>query len=240
MSKNGGYLLKKDTPWGTYLACAFKRVDGKQLSEFDYNDEIVFGLGKTLGRLHKFSSEYNNCKKESCFEVMDSMEYFAQNNLKDNNELVLKRIGEVKDVFQRLPRDKTNFGLVHYDFELDNIFYEETSKKYSIIDFGSSMYHWYTMDIEQSLANLKEEYSRNDFEQIKTLFINGYKTEYQIFEEEIKLFPVFRRFDNLRQYINLKDVVKETWDNEPEWMSELRKHLNEMIMEIENNLKNDL
>ena len=176
MPKNGNDLLKKDTPWGKYLACAFRRVDGKQLSEFEYSDEIVFGLGKTLGRLHKYSS----------------------------------------------------------------VFYEETSKKYSIIDFGSSMYHWYIMDIEQSLANLKEEYPQNEFERIKTLFINGYKTEYQIFEEEFKLFPIFRRFDDLRQYINLKDVVEETWDNEPEWMSELRKTLNRIIIENGNNLREDL
>ena len=71
LPKNGGYLLKKDTPWGKYLACAFRRVDGKQLSEIEYSDEIVFGLGKTLGRLHKCSSEYINVKKESCFEIIE-------------------------------------------------------------------------------------------------------------------------------------------------------------------------
>jgi Ser/Thr protein kinase RdoA (MazF antagonist) len=239
LTKDGNYLIKKDTPWGKYLACAFKRVDGKQLSEFEYSDEIVFGLGKTLGSLHKYSSEYNNVKKESCFEITDRMEYFAQNKLTEDKQLVLKRIGEIKDIFQKLPKNKSNFGLIHFDFELDNVFYEETSKKYSIIDFGSSMYHWYAMDIEQSLANLKEEYSQNDFEHIKTLFINGYKTEYQIFEEEFKLFPIFRRFDILRQYINLKDVVEETWDNEPEWMVNLREKLNKKIMENINNLRKD-
>jgi len=235
LPKNSGYLLKKDTPWGKYLVCAFRRVDGKQLSEFYYCDEIVFSFGKTLGRLHKYSSEYNNVKKETCFEIIDGMEYFTQNKLKDNKELVLKRIEETNEVFKKLLLNKSNFSLIHYDFELDNVFYEETSKKYSVIDFGSSMYHWYTMDIEQSLTNLKEEYSQNEFEHIKILFINGYKTEYQIFEEEFKLFPIFRRFDNLRQYINLKDVVEETWDNEPEWMVNLRKTLNNIIMEIGNN-----
>jgi len=132
LPKNGGYLLKKDTPWGKYLVCAFKRVDGKQLSEFEYSDEIVFGLGKTLGRLHKYSSEYNNVKKESCFEIIDGMEYFTQNKLKDDKELVLKEIGEIRNVFQKLPRNRSNFGLIHYDFELNNVFYEEASKKYSV------------------------------------------------------------------------------------------------------------
>jgi len=66
---------------------------------------------------------------------------------------------------------------------------------------------------------------------------NNVKKEscFEIFEEEFKLFPMFRRFDNLRQYINLKDVVEETWDNEPEWMVNLRETLNNIIMEIGNN-----
>ena len=51
---------------------------------------------------------------------------------------------------------------------------------------------------------------------------------------------MFRCFDDLRQYINLKDVVEETWDNEPEWMVNLRGTLNGIIMEIGNNLREDL
>ncbi len=34
--------------------------------------------------------------------------------------------------------------------------------------------------------------------------------------------------------------AEETWDNEPEWMFELRETLNGIISELENNLKNDL
>ena len=241
LSKEGKYLVKKDTPWGKYLACVFKRVEGKQLSQFEYCDDIIFGLGKTLGKFHKFSSEFKNVQKISCFDIIDEMEFSIINKLKENEELFMGKIGEIKYIFQKLPKNKLNFGLVHYDFELDNIFYEETSKKYSIIDFGSSMYHWYTMDIEQSLTCLKEEkYFENDFEHTKTIFLEGYKTEYQVFEEEIKLFPIFRRFDDLRSYINLIDVVDETWDNKPEWMVNLREELNKIILEKENKINKDL
>jgi len=236
LSKDGNYLLKKETPWGKYLACVFKRVDGKQLSEFDYSDKIIFGYGKTLGKLHKYSVEYNNVKKQSCFDIIDRMENFAKNKLNGNKELILKSIDEIKNIFQQLPQNKSNFGLIHYDFELDNIFYEEASKKYSVIDFGDSIYHWYIMDIEKSLSNLKEEYPQNDYEQMKTVFLNGYKTEYQFFEENFKLFPTLRHFDDLRTYINLKDAVEETWDNEPEWMFNLREELNKVILEIENKI----
>ena len=60
----------------------------------------------------------------------------------------MKEIEEIRNIFQKLPKNNLNFGLIHGDFELDNIFYNESSKKCSIIDFGSSKYHWYIMDIE--------------------------------------------------------------------------------------------
>jgi Ser/Thr protein kinase RdoA (MazF antagonist) len=239
LSKNGNYLLKKDTPWDEYLVCAFNRVAGIQLSKLDYNEEIIFCMGKTLGKLHKYSSEYNYVQKESCFEIIEDIERFIKNKLKDNREILMREIEEIKNIFQKLPRNNSNFGLIHGDFELDNIFYDEKTKLCSIIDFGSSKYHWYIMDIELTLNNFKEEYPQNIFENIKTLFINGYRTEYQINEEDLKLLPIFRRFDELCGYINLKDVTEETWDNEPEWMIGLRKKLNGIIMEIENYIANN-
>jgi Ser/Thr protein kinase RdoA (MazF antagonist) len=240
LSKCNNYFLKKDTPWGKYIVCAFKRVDGEELSELEYSDEIVHDLGKTLGRLHKYSMEFTYVNKESCFDKIGWMENYAKNELKDNKELILQKIDEVRSVFQKLPQNESNFGLIHYDFELDNVFYDEISKKYSIIDFGSSMYHWYSMDIEQSLNKLKGEYLENDFEHLKKQFIDGYKTEYQIFESEFNYFPVFRRFDELLVYINLREVVDETWDNEPEWMVNLRYKLNEILIEKEKDIRRKL
>jgi len=129
--------------------------------------------------------------------------------------------------------------LIHGDYELDNVFYDKKTKKYSVIDFGSSIYHWYAMDIEISLNNLQEELPQKKFEEIKTLFINGYKEEYQINEDEFKYLPLFRRFENLRKYIELKELLEETWDNEPLWVLELRENLNSHLKELESNFVNN-
>jgi len=240
LSKEGKYLLNKNTPWGNYLVCSFKKVEGDRLDGFnsdgiDFTDEVLIGYGKTLGKLHKLSSEYEKTSKKSCFEMLNEMEYFINNKINKKKEMIIKEIKAVKNLLQKIPQNKSNFGLIHGDYELDNVFYNKETKKFSIIDFGSSMYHWFAMDIEITLNNLMEEFPKNDFEKMKALFIQGYKEECQINEE--KLFPVFRRFDELRRYINLKEVIEESWDNEPTWMSELRKELNGIITEIENNIE---
>jgi len=244
MSKQGNYLLNKNTPWGKYLVCAFKRVEGDRLDGFnsdgiDWTDELISGYGKELGKIHKLSSQYINVPKKSCFEMIEEMDSFIKTKM-ENNKVISKELEEVKNLLQKLPQNKSNYGLIHGDYELDNVFYNKKTKKYSVIDFGSSIYHWYTMDIEISLNNLQEELPQKNFEEIKKLFINGYKEEYQISEDEIKYLPLFRRFENLREYIGLKNTLEETWDNEPLWILELRENLNNHLKELESNFVNNV
>lgn len=59
----------------------------------------------------------------------------------------------LRDYFAAMPATKVNFGLVHYDFEYDNVFYDSTSEECYAIDFDDAMYHWYAMDIEQALKS---------------------------------------------------------------------------------------
>ena len=243
VSKQGNYLLNKNTPWGKYLVCAFRRVEGDRLDGFnsdgiDWTDELISGYGKELGKIHKYSSEYKKVSKTSCFEMIEEMDFFIKTKMK-NNEMISKELKEIKRLLQKKPQNKSNFGLIHGDYELDNVFYDKNTKKYSIIDFGNGIYHWYIMDIEISLNNLQEELPQKEFEKAKTLFINGYKEEYQICEDGNKYLPILRRFENLRKYIGVKESLEETWDNEPLWMLELREKLNKHIKEVEKNFVNN-
>lgn len=239
ISKNGSFLLNKNTPWGNYLVCSFKRVNGDRLDGFnsdgiDYTDELIIGYGKMLGKLHKYSNQYEKTSKKNCFEKIEEMEIYIKNKL-DKKEIVKRELKKVKKILKTINQNKQNFGLIHGDYELDNVFYDKNNKQYSIIDFGSCIKSFYAMDIEISLNNLKEELPQNDFEKIKALFIKGYNEEYIISDEEIKLFSEFRRFENLRKYIELNISLEETWDNEPMWILELRENLNKYIKELENN-----
>ena len=62
LSKAGNELEVINTPWGTYYAVAFKEVPGKQINQIPFTDELIFGWGKALGKLHKLSSEYKRSK----------------------------------------------------------------------------------------------------------------------------------------------------------------------------------
>jgi Ser/Thr protein kinase RdoA (MazF antagonist) len=84
------------------------------------------------------------------------------------------------------------------------------------------MYHWYALDIEQSLDNLREEISEEQIESLTNEFINGYRSEYDISDEMLKLLPIFRRYIDLYGYVKILRSSKEKWDNEPDWLVSLR------------------
>lgn len=225
LSKAGNELEVANTPWWKYYAVAFKKASGMSLDRMPLTKDIVFGFGKALGKLHKLSSEFNpiNNKRNTWKEEMDWMENILTtfpNETEAKNEL-----SKLRDYFSKLPATKYNFGLVHYDFELDNVFYDEASKTFTAIDFDDSMYNWYALDIEQSLDSLKEEISEDQIDSLTTEFINGYRLEYDVWDEMLKLLPIFRRYINLYDYVRVLHSSKEKWDNEPGWLVNLRSKL---------------
>ena len=79
---------------------------------------------------------------------------------------------------------KTNFDFNSYDkkqFWTDSLwilsmimcFYNKKSKSCNIIDFDDAMYHWYVMDIEQSLDSLQDCIPPEMIQQKKQCFLDG-------------------------------------------------------------------
>lgn len=229
LSKAGNELEVVDTPWGTFYAVAFKKVLGKQIAEVPLTKDITFGLGKALGKLHKLSSEFRpvNNKRNDWKEIADWMEDVLSTF--PDETAAKSELAILRSYLSKLPTTKENFGLIHYDFEPDNVFYNEITKSYNPIDFDDAMYHWYALDIEQSLDSLKEDMLKEQVEPSVKEFIKGYRSEYAISNEMLKLLPIFRRYANLYGYVRILHSVEEKWNNEPDWMINLRIKLENLL-----------
>ncbi len=121
------------------------------------------------------------------------------------------------------------YGLIHYDFEFDNVFYDADTNTCSVIDFDDGMYHWYALDVVQVLDCIEDELTSEACEQAKEKFLEGYRSEHCLTEEMQKSYALMRRFTNLYGYARLIRCVAEKFDVEPDWMSELRSELNTTI-----------
>lgn len=90
-----------------------------------------------------------------------------------------------------------SYGLIHYDFQLDNIFYEENNRAFSVIDFDDAVYSWCAHDIVTALDDfLGDDMMNLDHYQVKS-FLKGYCSVIPLSNEDINPFPYFQRLMKL-------------------------------------------
>jgi Ser/Thr protein kinase RdoA (MazF antagonist) len=230
LSKNGKEIELVSTPWGDYLAVVFKRVLGNALNRIKVNKDIIYGFGKALGKLHSLSQRFHpdGYQRISWSDQLDWMEMVLS---EFNNERAAQSEVEIlRTYLSGLPVDNENYGLVHYDFETDNVFYNTDDGSFHAIDFDDAHYHWYVVDIDQSLDSLYKDLPSGNPGEIKDYLIDGYRSEFPVQNLMLDLMPVFRRYANLNGYTRILRSAKERWDNEPEWMVELREILSQSLM----------
>ena len=231
-SISGEECLELDTKWGPYYATAFKKVAGVPIETTDMTKDILHEYGKTLGKLHALSSGFvPTTKKWSHIEVLNWIEsvlltYGAP-------EGVVLAFAALKGELMSLPQQQDTYGLIHYDFELDNVFYNQESNTCAVIDFDDSMYHWYALDIKQVFNSLADELSGEALQAAINAFLRGYQEE-RCYTQEMELaLPLMGRFINLYGYARLIRCVADKFDSEPEWLVNLRKKLGSAILKKE-------
>jgi Ser/Thr protein kinase RdoA (MazF antagonist) len=228
-SKAGDVLVRKLTPWGEYYASVFKGVKGKQISETSLDGSLLFAYGAALGQLHKLSSEYSTSRTGRWTHV-DVFNWIEETLRELSLEASpLDELNLLREYFSILPITSQNYGLIHYDFEPDNVFYDAQTGSCSVIDFDDAMIHWYVMDIVQALDSLKSESAENEFPHYKGAFINGYRSRFALDEDRFAAMPLFKRFAGLYAYTRIARSIQESWENEPEWLVPLRKKLTDFL-----------
>ncbi|MCM1989362.1 phosphotransferase enzyme family protein [Oceanirhabdus seepicola] len=217
-----------ETEYGTFIASLFKGAKGGSLEDAELNESIMYEHGKNLGKLHNLSTECEKKNRSSFLDVFEKMKIYLKTI---DDKLALKELELLKEFFVTLPIEDSNFGLIHYDFELDNIIYNVENNTMTVIDFDDSMYHWFVMDIVQALESIAEEVEAQDKESFEQAFLEGYKSEKEIDEEIFKHRDIFKRFGNLYGYMRTVRSCEEVVENEPEWMPGLRVRLEKCIRE---------
>lgn len=212
-SKCNNYVIDKDTPFGEYYATVFEKVPGICIEELDLNDDLVIKMGESLAQLHMVLKNHDS-NRDSFREKLD----WIENELIElEDKWAIDKLKKLKEDFKSITINSDNYGLIHYDYELDNLFYDEQSGIIYPIDFDDSMHHLYVMDILQTLDSFEDR--RSEFE---TSFLEGYKKVKDISKEYEKEMRLCKRFANLYKYVRVSRASKDKWENEPSWLLNLR------------------
>lgn len=172
----------------------YRYREGAPLSEYFFN------TGKTLGKIHALSKNFEPVAAHR------RPDYFDKYNMEYLDRLITDKYSEIKSAiaarlekFRTLPTDAQSYGLVHFDFSDGNYHIDMDTGAITVFDFDNCLYCWYMFD----LANLwlhNEGWCRHEpdpekrFKLIQQCFdlqLQGYKTETELSDELLEKLPLF-------------------------------------------------
>ncbi|WP_066051727.1 phosphotransferase enzyme family protein [Robertmurraya korlensis] len=225
-SKHGQLVEVVKTELGTFHAVVFESVPGKHEEWGEITQENLFKWGSALGRLHQACKEIPQEYVKNRPSWQDQIVEF-QCSLPQANVLLHKEMIELVDLTNKLQVTTDNFGLIHYDFELDNLLFSENSV--GIIDFDDCITSWYVADIVYALRDAGS--FQLEYPQVQE-FLKGYKSETSLDTDIIKVASLFERLHRLMMYVRLtKSMDIETTESSPDWLRQLHNKLSAMVNE---------
>lgn len=223
-SLTGNYVESLVTSHGLFHAVAFEKLPGEQLEIEELTSEQFVHWGQALGELHN-GSTYSEGWKPTRSSWEDHLA-FVTAVLPPSEEAALRTADSLKDQLLALPVNEQNFGLIHYDFELDNILWHEGQP--GIIDFDDCAWYWFVADFALALGDLFEgQLDKVDLQnQSFRHFAEGYRRVRPISDDEVARIPLFVQLDHLVTFAKLhRALTPVDPDKELPWMPELREKL---------------
>lgn len=215
-SKNGRILETLDTDLGRWYGVVFEGQDGLSLDADGMDDEMFFHWGKALGNLHLLSAEYVPSKspRKSWRDHLEMTESVLARFPEES--AARAELGRIREWLENLPAPADEYGLIHYDFEADNLFFGR--EKVGVIDFDDAMYHWFAADVAVSAADAGQNG--------KESFLSGYLSVKNTAERFFDAVPRFERFSNLVKFSRLLRSLEDgDFEEEPDWLANLRPKL---------------
>ena len=143
----------------------------------------------------------------------------------EGKETVRAELEEVREGLQGLPPDGETSGLIHGDFELDNVVW--TGNAVAIMDFDDSAHHFYVADIAFALRDLFEEGFKGDDPRFGA-FLRGYSVNHPLDPRYARI-PLLLRMVKLTMYAYIVQVLNFAEGSRPEWMACLERRFEEWV-----------
>ncbi|MEK4301606.1 phosphotransferase [Oceanobacillus sp. FSL W8-0428] len=223
-SLNGNDIEVIETKLGTFYAVVFEALEGKHLNMEEISDQQAYIWGKSLGNLHanlkQLPEEYRVNRPSWKDLLLEAKEALPKKELAAHKEFERLLIWA-----DELSLSKENFGIIHYDFELDNVIFDNNT--IGMLDFDDSSLHWFAADIVYAWRDVGDFNVKNP---MITTFIDGYKTETNL---DMEILRASSGFERLHKLISLAKLIRavdiDAAEDHPEWLINLRLKLSGII-----------
>jgi Ser/Thr protein kinase RdoA (MazF antagonist) len=221
-SRAGRLVETIDTDIGTFHSVVFAEVPGRHLDSAELVPCQFERWGAALGSLHALVTEYHGPTRSNRPSWRDHL-VRASTLIPNEQSEIRRELNLLAEALAKLPIDPEGFGLVHGDFELDNLCWPDDSEgPIGILDFDDCSQHWFAADISFALRDLFDRGADLTHPSIEA-FVRGYRGNFPLDGELHAALPLFSRLSRLLVYATLvRSLDLPEQSDQPEWLRKLR------------------
>jgi len=234
LSINNKYVELIETELGQMHVVLFEEAKGQSLDIDQMENSDFYKWGLKLGDLHSQMKEIDESIKSKRLSWTDHLQ-FAEELLSHKDLAIKNEIKDLRKHLSQLEMNENNYGLIHYDFELDNIKCLEGD--FSIIDFDDACNYWFIADIVYALRDLILDGDLIRDERFDH-FIKAYESKMIFNHDDLKNVSLFIRIHKLYQMARLTNALNFNKENQEQWLLDLSDKLQMRIDAIEGEIKN--
>jgi Ser/Thr protein kinase RdoA (MazF antagonist) len=217
-SRHERFVEAVTSDWGTFHAVVFDALEGSQFEIDELDDACLRAWGAALGRLHARLKRYPGRVSSARLTMRDHLEQ-AKRVLPEDAPAVWDELHRLELALATLPVEPDTYGLIHFDFELDNLIWQ--GRTVQMLDFDDCSSGWYAADIAFALRDYFDAGASLSTPSVHT-FVEGYATQSRLTDEQIAQIPLFSRLARLIQFARIAralDLPKTPV--QPDWLSGL-------------------
>lgn len=232
----GNLIESVNTAMGLFHCVLFDFMPGEHLELEALDFARIKNWGRALGQMHQASA---GLKIEGRPDWQEQIA-LIRSLVPANETLVWQETAAVEASLRALPIHAANYGLIHFDFEPDNLVWPDDEP--GIYDLDDCAYDWFAMDIANALASELFDDRLEHFDVTDPrlqAFLEGYRSVRPLDEQEVQWMPLFLRLDNLLAFARVyRSILEAPLDDEPQWTKDLRQKLGRELAQYRESFRN--
>lgn len=221
-TETGDLIATVPTALGTMHAMVVEAAAGHEIDAEDLTDDLAREWGRALALVHDGAAGIDVDLPDAFAELAEIPDRFAA------DPALVKASARLADRLARLPRDRSRFGVVHGDFELDNLAWD--ARRATAFDFDEAARSWYVADIAYALRDLTGPDGETDAERrhLVHAFVAGYRGVRALEDPDLANLRLFAGAHAACSAVRIARALDSSGTDEPDWRAELRADLTVM------------
>ncbi len=216
-ARDGTDVVTVDTQIGPVFAVLWEGARGEHPEIDTLHTSDFRRWGAALGAVHAASARYDGptSTRLTWRDHIDLVFPFTD----ASQTTLMREWTAVRDQLAALPVDAANYGLIHFDFELDNLVWRDGT--ITAIDWDDCATMWFAADIAYALRDLALP-TIDRYHPSEAAFLQGYRSRFALDPALLDRLSLFMRLHALILYGRLEWACDLDPDAEyPDWLRDL-------------------